>query len=190
MMTRTTDMPQTGGTLLNKAGKGNYQTQDSIKNVIRYIARENGMSKDDLICRGAMGATDFTSIDMTIRQFRCVQLLHERKGNFGRYIDHEIYSFSEEAQEAIYENDIPVEKIARSMAQDFYDDGFQVYYGVHRPDETEKHLHVHFAVNTVNFKAGKKRHENKTATKKRQERLDRIVMAEIINRQKSAKNPS
>lgn len=69
MMTRTTDMPQTGGTLLNKAGKGNYQTQDSIKNVIRYIARENGMSKDDLICRGAMGATDFTSIDMTIRQF-------------------------------------------------------------------------------------------------------------------------
>ena len=76
------------------------------------------------------------------------------------------------------------------MAQDFYDDGFQVYYGVHRPDETEKHLHVHFAVNTVNFKAGKKRHENKTATKKRQERLDRIVMAEIINRQKSAKNPS
>mgnify|MGYP001084445227 CR=1 FL=1 len=77
-----------------------------------------------------------------------------------------------------------------TFQQDFYDDGFQVYYGVHRPDGTEKHLHMHFAVNTVNFKTGKKRHENKTATKKRQERLNRIVMAEIINRQKSAKNPS
>ena len=109
MMTQTTDIPQTGGILLNKAGKGNYHTQDSIKNVIRYIARENGMSKDDLICRWAMVATDFTGLDMTIRHFRCVQMLHERKGNFGRYIDHEIYSFSEEAQKAIYENEIPVE---------------------------------------------------------------------------------
>ena len=32
----------------------------------------------------------------------------------------------------ILQNDIPFEEIARKMAQDFYNDGFQVYYGVRK----------------------------------------------------------
>lgn len=79
----------------------------------------------------------------------------------------------------ILQNDIPVEGIAQKMAQDFYNDGFQVYYGVHKPDKTERHIHVHFAVNTVNFRTGKKRHENKLETKKRQDRLNKMILAEI-----------
>jgi len=71
-----------GGKLINLAGEGNYLNQDSVNNVIKYIARENGKPKDDLICCGAIGATHFTDTDTTIRQFKCVQLLHKRKGNF------------------------------------------------------------------------------------------------------------
>ena len=170
-----------GGILINNARNGNYLNQDSIKNVIKYIARENGNPKNDLICCGAMGATDFTDIDTTIRQFECVQLLHTRKGNFGRYIDHEVYSFSDEEETTILQNDIPVGEIAQKMALDFYNDGFQVYYGIHKSDDTEKHLHVHFAVNTVNFRTGKKRHENKGDTKRRQDRMNKMILSEIID---------
>ena len=181
-MAETTNITQTAGILFNKSGEGNYLNQESINNVIKYIARENGKPKDDLICCGAMGATDFTDIHTTIQQFECVQLLHKRKGNFGRYIDHEIYSFSEEEENMILQNDIPVGEIAQKMALDFYNDGFQVYYGVHKQDNSDKHLHVHFAINTVNFRTGKKRHENIGDTKRRQDRLRQIVLAEVNNR--------
>lgn len=184
MMIKTTNIPQTGGLLINYAGKNNYHNQTAVEYVIKYIARKNGKSKDDLICCGAMGATYFTNIDITVRQFQCVQLLYNRKGSFGRYIDHEVYSFSEEEENMILQNDIPVEGIAQKMAQDFYNDGFQVYYGVHKPDKTETHIHVHFAVNTVNFRTGKKRHENMGDTKRRQDRLGQIILEELNNGKK------
>ena len=174
-----TKKPLEGGLLINKAGEGKYLNKDAINNVIKYIARENGKPKDDLICCSALGATDFTDTDTTIRQFECVQLLHKRKGNFGRYIDHEVYSFSEEEEYMILQNNLPVKEIAQKMAQDFYSDGFQVYYGVHKKDDHEKHLHVHFAVNTVNFRTGKKRHENIGDTNRRRKRLNEIVSAEM-----------
>lgn len=161
--------------LINKAGHSRYDKADSIENLIRYISRENGKSKSDLICCGAFGATDFTDIDTTIKQFECVQLLHTRKGNFGRHIDHEIYSFSTDEEKKIAQNNISVEKLAEEMALDFYKDGFQVYYGVHKKDCTANNLHIHFAVNTVNFITGNKRREYKSATRSREQRLRRIV---------------
>lgn len=177
-MKRKSNTSQTAGLLLNKAGSGRYNNPDSIEHVIKYIARKNGETENDLICCGALGATDFTDIDTTIRQFRFAQLMHRRRGNFGRYIDHEIYSFSSEEEAAIRKANIPIENIVRKMAQDFYADGFQVYYGVHTKDDTMEQLHVHFAVNTVNFRTGNKRRENKTATKQRLEKLKKIILAE------------
>jgi hypothetical protein len=170
---------QKSGLLLNKARHGKYSQPDSVDNLLRYIARENDLPQDDLICKGVLGATDFTDIDTTIEQFECVQLLHTRRGNFGRYIDHEIYSFSDDETALIEQNNISIETLARKMALDFYQDGYQVYYGVHKKDETDNHLHIHFATNTVNFRTGNKRHENKTETKKREQRLAQIVTANI-----------
>ncbi len=161
--------------LINKAGHSHYDKADSIENLIRYISRENGKSKNDLVCCGAFGATDFTDIGTTAMQFKCTQLLHTRKGNFGRYIDHEIYSFSTDEEKMIVQNNISVEKLAEEMASDFYRDGFQVYYGIHKKDECTNNLHIHFAINTVNFHTGNKRREYKSATKKREQRFRCIV---------------
>lgn len=174
-MSKTDKKTASHGILINKAGHSRYDKADSIENLIRYISRENGKSKNDLICCGAFGATDFTDIDTTIMQFKCTQLLHTRKGSFGRYIDHEIYSFSDDEEKLIIQNNIPVEKLAEEMACDFYSDGFQVYYGVHKKDECTNNLHIHFAINTVNFHIGNKRREYQSATKKRGQRFRRIV---------------
>lgn len=178
-MSRTDKKADSHEILINKAGCSRYDKPDSIENLIRYISRENGKPKNDLVCCGTLGATDFTDIDTTISQFQCVQMLHTRKGNFGRYIDHEIYSFSADEEKAIIQHNISVEKLAEKMALDFYSDGFQVYYGVHKKDHGTNGLHIHFAVNTVNFHTGNKRREYISDTNKREQRLRRLVDEEI-----------
>lgn len=180
-MSRTDKKTALHEILINKAGQCHYNEKDSIGNLIRYISRENGKSKNDLVCCGAFGATDFTDIDTTIKQFECVQMLHTRKGGFGRYIDHEIYSFSADEEKKIAHNNISVERLAEEMALDFYKDGFQVYYGVHKKDDRDNNLHIHFAVNTVNFITENKRREYKSATKSREQRLHCIVEEALQN---------
>lgn len=164
---------------LNKAGRNKYLHPEAVDNLIKYISRENGNPKDDLIYQGTLGAVDFNGTNTIIQQFKCVQELHTRKGKFGRYIDHEIYSFSYTEMLAFEKNNVPPDVIARNMAMDIFQEGFQVHYGFHKPDTHNKHPHIHFAVNTVNYNTGNKRHENITSTNARKERLRNIV-AETI----------
>lgn len=179
MVYKVPDSQKEKDILINKAGKNKYCQKDSIGNLIRYIARENGLPKDDLVCCGAFGATDFTDIDDTIRQFECVQLLHKTNDGINRYIDHEIYLFSTEDENNLKKYNISFDSIARKMANEFFNDGFQVYYGVHNKDTGTDNLHIHFAVNTVNFKTGKKRHENMIETKRNEQKFRDIVNKEI-----------
>ena len=67
------------------------------------------------------------------------------------------------------------------MAKDFFRDGTQVMYVVHNRNENEKDIHVHFAVNTVNYKTNQKRRENKTDTENRSKRMNKII-AEMVRK--------
>lgn len=171
------------GKLFNKAGKGKYSTPDTPENIIRYITRTNKNSADDLIAWGGLGILEYKGMDSVIHQFRQVQKLHTRKGNFGRYMDHEIFSFSPEGEYLITANKIDIDSLARKMAYDFYDiDHCQVVYGVHAPFEAGKHLHIHFAINTVCYDTGNKRRENRRQTKEREGRFQKIIADEITGR--------
>lgn len=86
------------GSLINNAGKGNYTNPDSIEKVIRYMNRINRKSNDDLIAWGGLGITEFEGIDTICKQFKRVQTLYTHSGEFGRYIDHEYFSFSSDAE--------------------------------------------------------------------------------------------
>ena len=50
-----------------------------------------------------------------------------------------------------------IAEVADSIGQDYHQD-YQTYYAVH--DSTDN-LHIHFAINAVNYKTGKKWHKNK-----------------------------
>lgn len=162
--------------LINKAGNGRYLNPDAPEKVLKYITRNNGQSDADLIGWGGLGVSESLEIDGIIDQFKQVQASRTRKGNFGRYVDHEIYSFSPETETAINNWNIDVDKLARKMAEDFYDtDKCQVVYGIHKPSEKDSHLHIHFVVNTTNFDNGNKRRENKRQTKEREQRFRAIT---------------
>lgn len=168
------------GKLLNNAGKNNYTDPDSLKNVIKYITGTNGKSKKDVVAWGGLGILEYKDIDSIIRLFAHVQQLHTRRGNFGRYIDHEYFSFSHEGASLVIANNLDIDRLARKMAYDFYNtDRCQVVYGVHSPTEEGKHLHIHFAINTVSYVTGNKRRENKTQTNEREERFQKIIADEI-----------
>ena len=171
------------GTLINKAGNGKYTNQDAPENLIRYITRTNGEPKNDLIAWGGLGILEYKSINSIIGQFGLVQKLHTRNGNFGRFIDHEIFSFTPEGKSLLDENNVDIDRLAREMAYTFYEiDHCQVLYGVHSPSEEDAHLHIHFAINTVSFESGNKRRENISQTSERNARFQNIIATKLPNR--------
>lgn len=176
------------GTLINKDGHGHYTNPNDTKNVIRYVTRTNGRSADDLIAWGGLGVLEHSGVESVIDQFYLIQKLHTRRGNFGKYVSHEIFSFSDVGERLISENNLDIDTIARKMAYDIFEqDHCQVIYGVHAPNNNEKHLHVHFAINAVNFHTGNKRRENKTQTRERDKRFNNIISDEILEKRMLSK---
>ncbi len=168
------------GKLIYKAGRGNYTNPDAPEKLIRYITRTNGKAGNDLAAWGGLGVTEFAGVDAVIRQFSIVQETYERNGEFGRHIDHEIFSLSPEAEHAALSNHVDLDRMAREMARDIYEnDHCQVVYGVHRPDRNDAHTHIHFGINTVSYRTGRKRRENKRQTREREERFGKVVEQEI-----------
>ena len=143
------------GFLKNNAGHGRYHEPSAVENVIKYETRKNRNPKNDLVAYGGIGVMEFLGIDCMCSQIRAVQQMRTRKGDLGRYIDHEIFSLTSEAGQLI--------------------DHCQVVYAVHRPSGEDAHTHIHFAVNTVNYMDGNKRRENKRQTREREERFQKIV---------------
>ena len=170
------------GTLINKAGNGKYTNQDAPENLIRYITRTKGEPKHDFIAGGGLGILEDNSIDSIIGQFSLAQQLHTRKGDFGRFIDHEIFSFSPKGESLLDENNVDIDRLAREMAYTFYEtDHCQVLYGVHSPSEKDAHLHIHFAINTVSFETGNKRRENIRQTRERNTQFQNMIAARLPN---------
>ena len=66
-----------------------------------------------------------------------------------------------------------VNQMALEMCMEYYNEGFQVVYGVHW--EEIKKLHIHFAVNAVNFITGKKFDTSVTGNLYRKHRFNEIM---------------
>lgn len=167
------------GRLINKAGCGKYSNQSAVYNVVRYItrSRENEQNAGDLLFWGGLGISECEGVEYIVDEFQTVQDAYQRK-NIGRRVQHHVYSFSEGEKADIQGRNLDMDAIARKMARDFFREGYQVVYAVHQGNSSEKHMHAHFAVNTVNFRTGKKFHESKAETKAREQRFQKIVRAE------------
>ena len=164
------------GLLMNYAGRNKYRNQDAPEKVIRYITRTNGSAKDDLVVWGGLGIMEHLDPGEIARQFYLVQKMNTRGGKQGRLVDHEVYSLSEGEERLVQRNNADIDEIARDMARDFYGkDHCQVVYGVHKPDQGNTHMHIHFAINTVDFARGRKRRENRHQTKEREARFREIL---------------
>ena len=169
------------GKLINKDGNNKYTNSDAPEKLIRYVTRTGGKPDNDLLAWGGLGILEYGGIELPINQFYHAQEAHTRKGDFGKYMNHEIFSFSLAGEHVILQNNLDIDEIARRMARDIFEqDHCQVIYGVHAPNNAEKHLHIHFAINAVNYRTGGKRHENMTQTLERNRRFNQLISDEIF----------
>lgn len=174
---------KTFGLYLNKDARGCYRNPDAPEKLIRYITRTNGQDRKDLISWGGVGVLDRCGVEFVISQFYFAQKAHTRHDDFGRYMSHTLFSLSTEGAKTILEKNIDFDYIARQMARDIFErDHCQVVYGVHLPDKSDPHIHIHFAINTVNYRTGCKRHENMAETRERNRRFNQIISDEISER--------
>lgn len=168
------------GLMINRGGENRYCHEGDIEREIRYVTRQRKGEKreSELISWGAFGLPEWGDAEAIVEAFRIPQRAYKRRGNFGRYLDHDVYDLSPFEQEEIEHYNIDLDRIGRIVAKNIYQEGHQVLYAVHQKTESEM-PHIHLIINTVNFKTGKKRHENMPATKKQGEVFHDLVAAEI-----------
>lgn len=144
--------------------KGSYTNADAVENVIRYITRTRPEEDraNELIAWSGMGVGCYASPELVIEQFRTVQEVYGKETNGGRKIYHEILGFQEAEFERMWRDYNLVYQIAVECAKRYYSMGHQVVFAIHHALRDRqignKGVHIHFAVNTVNFMTGKKWH--------------------------------
>ena len=175
MVARKNSSVGKNGILISLMGHDNYCTKNSTKRVVKYILRSDKSSKagkNDVLYHGTYGAIDFLGENFIVKQFDEISTLNTYNGKVKRYIDHQIFSFSEESEKIIEANPNIWKDLCSDMTLILSDEQYQTVYALHAPDEDCDHLHIHFGINTVNFCTGKKRQENWQRNKKHLEQLD------------------
>lgn len=153
--------------LLIMADKGTYKNINAVGNVIHYITRTriNETRRNELFGFGAMGVTTYMSPEEMIRQFCYVQNLYCINQRGGRRVYHEFYLLDEKEINCFGNNLEYLHRFAMDCCRVYFSLGFQVVYSIHY--DYEKKMHIHFCVNTINYRNGKKWHDNKASLEER-----------------------
>lgn len=139
-----------------------FTSYRQAENLIRYITRtrKNEEHSDDCIACGGHGVSISYSIQSAIDQFNQVyatagdKQTKNMKQKKNRHVSHEYYMIHD-AYAAVLSRE-EMNELAYRLSEYYWTLGYQVIYGVHQPDETVKHYHIHFAVNMVNCSGGRR----------------------------------
>ena len=138
----------------------NYTNKYAVEALIRYVTRTRDYEDRyyELIYWNAFGVDTSRGIEVVINQFKKVQKVC-RSSTPMRKMYHFVYRF-DDYERILVEADIGYAiQIASAIGRYFYDTGFQVVYAVHK---CEKGIHLHFAVNSVNYRTGLMFHISKS----------------------------
>lgn len=160
--------------------QGNYTNRDAVENVIRYITRtrRNEDRRNELIAWGGYGVGCYATPELIIEQFECVQNVYGMGIRGGRRMFHETLNIRKEEFEWLERDYGTIYRIAMKCAEYYYSVGHQVVFAVHYTENewgVNKGVHIHFAVNSVNFQTGNKWHTNRRESYKREENFNLII---------------
>ena len=136
------------------------QTFDSYREtaiLIHYITRTDKRldRENELISYGGHGVSISKPIETVIEEFNAVYSWYKPPRNgCNRHVFHEYVTLSKEYADLMSEMDL--DELGYQLSSHYWNRGFQVVYGVHRPDQETGHFHIHFAVNAVSRRTGKK----------------------------------
>ena len=167
------------GILICPSGQ-KFNSSRQVGNLIQYITRtrEKEQHRDDLISYGARGVEINRGTEIAIRQMKQVQSVYQRRNGSSRLCYHEYYSLREEYDSLL--DDDAMDELAYQLCDEYWKKGYQVVYAVHRKAGCEHGRHIHFALNTVNVKDGKKWHDWFDTKRERNERFNEKAMSIIL----------
>lgn len=153
----------------------NYSNPDAVEFLIRYVTRtrKNESRESDLINYGAVGTDYFHSPDVMIQQFEYVQNIYGINNRRGRRMYHEVLNLYDWEAERLEGASEWLWRVGMECCEFYYMMGHQAVFAVHW--EQEKRCHIHFAVNTINFRDGRKWHSSLPEIKQREEIFNEIL---------------
>lgn len=169
-------------TLICFNNRKNYKNIQAVENVLQYILRirPNEKRRQDLLTYGGKGIPLFLSPDDIINQFLYVQNLYLINSRKGIRIYHEVLSFTDSEYERLGYDINLIYQIAMRCSEEYFNRGHQVVFAIHY--ESEKHLHIHFAINSINYITGKKLHTNIQENRTRECLFQNIINSFIADR--------
>lgn len=144
--------------LLTMMKYGKYENTDAVENVLRYImrVREHEYKANELLAYGGVGVPLYATPELMIQEFLYVQRLFHINSRNGRRMYHEVLNLMDKEYEGLGSSIQNLYRYALNCCMVYYEQGHQVVFAIHW--ERSKRLHIHFAVNTINFITGKKWH--------------------------------
>ena len=129
-----------------------YENPDAVEKVIYYITRTNldpARGKEPPLYVNSFG-TPPNDVGEMILNFYTIKKIYNKPG--GRQLYHMIMGFDENEEQLLYQSG-KLYEFADQIAYFFFVRGFQIVYAIHR---NEMNLHIHFAMNSVNYYDGLK----------------------------------
>lgn len=169
------------GILITKMGKKAFDSEREVENLLRYITRTRKKDKKEVLW-GARFVQRSKGIETVIQQYKQINSSYPRNvRNGGRRCYHEYFSFSGETGNLEGREKL-LEEMAFCMSEDYKEAGYGVVYAVHAPDREDRNYHIHFAVNTVCIKDGRKLHDFFYSKEQREARFNTIAGAYFQDR--------
>lgn len=156
--------------------RNNYRNPNAVENLIHYVTRTRGNEdrEQDLISYGAAGAGYYLPPNDIIRQFLYVQYVYGINRRGGKRMYHEVFNLYDcEVEELGYDRG-QLWLVGMECSQIYFQMGFQAVFAIHW--EPDKHYHLHFAVNSINFIDGHKWHTSLPEIKQREEIFNKILL--------------
>ena len=149
--------------LIIKMVNEHYKKEEDIKNLLKYIGAEGrNKKKEKLLTFKTRGTSQ--KKEEAVEQLIGVQKAYGKTD--GRRVYQLIVIFPKEVKDRKY-----IKSCADKIA-DMLFARYQVVYGIHTSTEN---WHIHYAINAVSYKDGKKWHKSKVEFKKFKEDIQKIV---------------
>ena len=138
-----------GQLVINISPKKHYPQNKDIRQLLTYVAGHSKTKKFKAAYSNGYGV----SADYKKAYQQIIKVQKYYKKDSKRRMYHMVISFPSQ-----YKCDLPCTiKIAKVIAKIIFKD-YQIFYGIHTDTNN---LHIHFAINAVNYRTGKKFHTSK-----------------------------
>lgn len=135
--------------MINIRKKNDYQNYDALKKTVKYVTRNNGSGRSDLIGYGGSGVILRKGINNTIRSMEQVQTAWNVEKIIGPRLYHYVLDLTPEDTLLFHYDKNKMCQYAYMCSDFFFQKGYQNVFGIHRkPDDS---IHIHFIISAVSY---------------------------------------